>query len=236
VVLAFVIGVFIAFMSPVANATYILKLKVDDTTNFSGTISDGGTLDENNASNKITFTVPDTWGNWEGSVTVGLTNPGEAYLDMAGLSSSTSAGTLNMWLTLVGINLGNSVPTYVVRTVAGGTLAAGGTFTLGKYIDYGNLDFGTGTSVHSWSVSNSSDSSIAFSIPGDGLTTTVASTASDFSLTDHITVTHSESGNTSFNVENTVTPIPEPGTLLLLGSGLVGLAGYAKLRLKKRNS
>ena len=37
-----------------------------------------------------------------------------------------------------------------------------------------------------------------------------------------------------FSHDSGATPIPEPGTLLLLGSGLAGLAGYGKLRLKRR--
>jgi hypothetical protein len=53
-----------------------------------------------------------------------------------------------------------------------------------------------------------------------------------FSMTEIITITHPGSGQTSFNATNDAT-IPEPTTMLLLGSGLLGMGVYARKRFRK---
>ena len=53
-------------------------------------------------------------------------------------------------------------------------------------------------------------------------------------MTDVIRITHNTRGDiTSFDAENSAS-VPEPGTLMLLGSGLLGIAGYSRVRFGRK--
>jgi hypothetical protein len=60
-------------------------------------------------------------------------------------------------------------------------------------------------------------------VPGAGL----------FSVTDETDITMAGGGDMNFSNHVTLSPVPEPATMLLLGSGLLGMGVYARKRFKK---
>lgn len=163
-----------------------------------------------------------------------LGNASLAMIDVNNISVSGGAGTLRIIVTDTDFSLA-SQSLYPMRltNLMGGVTA--GEVTTQGWLDPGNAEFGMGTGTQTvgpiGALGPGAFSETAFNLA------TLPLGSDPFSLTEQIDITHLNAfDNSSFNKELRATATPEPGTLILLGSGLFGLTGYAKLRRKRKKS
>jgi hypothetical protein len=173
------------------------------------TASDNGAGDSNPLDGVVQFSNP--MGNWIVNVTTGITNPvlGSAtspHMDLNSVNvNSTSGGTL-----LIGFSEDGFGPFdgWLQSSVGGVTT--------------GTAEFASGINGLDTLISSFGPFRGAFS----GSTSAAASLSSDDILWLGAKITHNSGwGSTSFNYE---VKVPEPGMLLLFGSGLVGLAFFRR--------
>jgi hypothetical protein len=192
----------IAALALVQTAFATVELRLTDTvTSTVVTITDPGTGVVN-----LNAAV----GNWDLDLTGGAASaPGMINMDLTSLNAtSTSSGSLKIEFT----EWGNTVPAQGFKLKGSGSLVSGvGTSTISAWFDNGDVPYGHASLIGSLGPFDT-DYLASISALGPGVPL--------YSLTEQVTLT-SGVGGVRWSTDSSLTAVPEPAAVVLLGSLLV---------------
>lgn len=214
-----VIMLTLALMTTSANA---LSIRLTDGGANTVTIGDNGMGDINPAAGAVTYIG--AIGAFTTNVSTGLSypilgSPEYPWLDLSSIDvTGGSGGTSKLYIYLTDTGFTGAYSSFAA-TIGGTT---GGTVKYSTYFDTANTAFAMSTLL-----TEELYGGPAFS---DVNTASALGLDVPYSLTQALEITHTGLAATSFDAE--LTPVPEPGTFLLLGAGFFGLAVYGRRRTR----